>query len=86
MMPWESGDLMKRIKIRTMTRHGNRSTKASGIEIDESPFNRIRRRKKDSGGEAFSVRRDDPSGFSGLSLEDGTLLVTSCEPSIVVFE
>jgi hypothetical protein len=44
--PGEEGCLTKISTIRTITRHGNSKTNPSGIEIDELPFNLIRRLKK----------------------------------------
>lgn len=82
-MPCESGDLAKRIRIKIITRHGKRSTRPSGIETDESPFSRIRRRKKGNRGDAFSAGRDMSSDFFMLSLGDGSLLVRSCMNPIV---
>lgn len=39
---------MMSMSINSTTMLGNRSTKPSGIEMDELPFNRIRLRKKDN--------------------------------------
>ena len=48
----------KRTSIKTITIHGKRSTTLSGIEMEELPFNLIRRRKKDNRGviRSFSTR------------------------------
>jgi hypothetical protein len=84
MMPCESGDRTKSIMIIIITRHGNRSTRPSGIETDELPLSRIRRRKKDNRGEVFSVWRERSSKLSRLSFEVGSLLVMSCRNPMVV--
>jgi hypothetical protein len=83
-MPCASGDRTKSIMIIMITRHGNRSTRPSGIETDELPLSRIRRRKKDNRGEVFSVWRERSSKFSRLSFEVGSLLVISCRNPMVV--
>jgi len=44
--PVEEGCVTMRRTIRTITIHGNRSTKPSGIEIAEFLLSRIRRLKK----------------------------------------
>ena len=84
MMPCESGDLTKRTKINIITRHGNSKTRPSGIETDEFPFNRIRRRKKDNRGDSFSARRDIWPSLSRPSCEDGSFLVKSWRNPIAV--
>ena len=48
------------------------------METDEDPFSRIRRRKKDNRGDAFSARRERSSNLSRLSCAVGSLLVMSC--------
>jgi hypothetical protein len=83
-MPCESGDRTKSIIIIIITRHGNRSTRPSGIETDELPLSRIRRRKKDNRGDVFSVWRERSSNLSRLSFEVGSLLVMSCRNPMVV--
>jgi hypothetical protein len=47
------------------------------METDEDPFSRIRRRKKDSRGDAFSARRERSSNLSRLSFVVGNLCVMS---------
>jgi hypothetical protein len=84
MMPCESGDLTKRIIIIIITRHGNNSTSPSGIETDELPLSRMRRRKKDNRGEVFSARRERSSNLSKLSFEVGSLFVISRRNPMVV--
>lgn len=51
----------------------------SGIETEELPFSRIRRRKKANRGETFSARRDRSSNFSRLPFVEGNLLVMFCK-------
>jgi hypothetical protein len=76
--PSVSGDRAKSVRIKPTTRHGNRRTRANGIENEESPVSRTRRLKNPVGVEAtFSVRRGRSSVFFGLSLEVGSLLVIS---------
>jgi hypothetical protein len=84
-MPFESGDLTKRTRISMMARTGNSKTKPSGSEMVEFPFNRMRRRKKASLGEAFSACLERSSNLSRLSFDDGSLLVRSCMKPMVVF-
>lgn len=85
-MPLESGDLTKRTSISIMTRHGNSSTRPSGNEMVEFPFNRMRRRKKANLGETFSACRDRSSNLSRLSFEDGSLRVRSCIKPMVALK
>jgi hypothetical protein len=44
--PGDEGWRTNKSRMKTITRHGNSKTNPRGIEIDELPFNRIRRRKK----------------------------------------
>ena len=44
--PGDEGCRTNKSKMKTITRHGNSKTNPRGIEIDELPFNRMRRRKK----------------------------------------
>lgn len=44
----------------------------SGREVEDFPFNRIRRRKKARRGDIFSARRDKLSNFSALSFVEGS--------------
>lgn len=46
MPPGDEGCRTKRSRTRTITMHGNSKTKPRGMEMDELPFKRIRRRKK----------------------------------------
>lgn len=82
--PLTSGDLQKSVKIRPITSSGKRRTRASGIETVESPFRRMRRRKKAAGTLAFSARWGASSFFSALSVEGCDLLVASWRCSIWV--
>ena len=54
--------------MRMTTMHGNNRTKPSGIEIDELPFMRIRRRKKDNCGRPrpFSLLKSSRDGMFGV--------------------
>jgi len=83
MSPLESGDRQKSVMIRSITRHGNNSTSASGSEREESPVSRIRRLKKFVEGAGFSTRRGLSSTFfSGLFWVEGSLRVTSGKSAI----
>jgi hypothetical protein len=59
--PGDAGCRTNRRRIKTITRHGNSNTKPRGIEIDEFPFKRMRRRKKANRGEARPLSRDASS-------------------------
>lgn len=83
-MPSGFGDLTKSTNIKIMTRHGNRSTRPSGMEKVESPLSRMRRRKKPNRGAVFSARRDASSNVSSVSLEVGSLLVRFCRNPILI--
>lgn len=48
-LPGDAGCRKKRKHIKTITIHGKRRTSPRGIEIEESPFKRILRRKKATG-------------------------------------
>ena len=43
--PGDEGCRTNKSRMKTITRHGNSNTNPRGIEIDELPFNRMRRRK-----------------------------------------
>lgn len=78
MSPLESGDRQNSIRMSMRTRHGNSSARGNGIESDESLVSRMRRVKKLVREARFSARRGLSSTvFSGLSLVDGSRLVTS---------
>lgn len=68
--PGEEGCLTKRSRIRTITRHGNSKTKPSGIEMEEFPFSRIRRRKNANLGTARPFSRET-SSTDGSTGEEG---------------
>lgn len=57
--------------------HGNSRTNPNGIEIDELPFNRMRRRKKDKPGSAgaFSLLKSSRDGKLG---DEGIRLTRPC--------
>lgn len=67
--PGEDGCFTTSIKMRSTTIVGNRSTNPSGIEIEELPFNRIRRRSIDSSGRtldfSFQSSLEDMLGDPG---------------------
>lgn len=46
MPPGDEGCRIKRSRMKTITRHGNSNTNPRGIEMEELPFKRMRRRKK----------------------------------------
>ena len=73
----EDGCRTMRRRIRAMTMHGNRRTTPSGIEMDELPRMRIRRRKKASRGEMRSRWREMSSREGRLG-DDGMRLTRSC--------
>jgi hypothetical protein len=77
MRPGEDGCLTKRKRMNTTTIHGNRSTKPSGIEMDELPFSRIRRRKNDNRGKVrpFSFLKSSRDGMFGV---EGIRLTSPC--------
>jgi hypothetical protein len=54
--PDDEGCRIMRMMINITTMLGNKSTNPSGTEIDELPFNRIRRRKNDNLEEGFELR------------------------------
>ena len=69
--PGDEGCLTTRTSIKSTTMLGNRSTKPSGIEIEEFPFNRIRRRKRDRLGSRldfspFNSSREGTFGDDGM--------------------
>jgi hypothetical protein len=66
-----------------MTMHGKSRTIPSGMEMDEFPFSRMRRRKKANRGDNVSTRRDRSSNFSMLACEDGSLLTIFCTSPMV---
>ena len=76
-IPSVSGVLMKSTDMSPKTRHGNKRTMPSGIETDELPLRRMRRRKKPIRGGIFSARRGGSLVFSTLSFEEGILRPTS---------
>jgi hypothetical protein len=76
-MPLVSGDLMKSTRINPITRQGKRSTRPKGIEMEEPPFNRMRRPKTPSRGEVFSARLGKSSSLSMMSGEGFIFLATS---------
>ena len=58
MWPGDEGCLTTRMRIKITTMVGKRRTNPSGIDIEELPFSRMRRRKKDN--------LDNGLDFSGL--------------------
>jgi hypothetical protein len=80
-IPPESGDRKKRMRIRITTRHGKASTAPTGIATVEPLFNRIRRLKKSSQGDTFS-RRGVSSNFPIFGFADGNLLVVLSRSAI----
>lgn len=61
------------MRISNTTMHGNSRTNPNGIEIDELPFNRMRRRKNDNPGSAWAFSflnssRDGGFGDEGIRL------------------
>jgi hypothetical protein len=82
MRPGEDGCLTKRKRMNTTTMHGNRSTKPSGIEMDEFPFSRIRRRKNDNRGKVrpFSFLKSSRDGMFGV---EGIRLTSPCTKPMV---
>ena len=65
------------------TMQGNNNTNPKGIEIEELPFNRIRRRKKDSCGSTlpFSLLRSSSEGTFG---DDGIRFARPCKNPITL--
>jgi len=61
MPPGDEGCRTKRSRMKTITRQGNSKTNPRGIEMDELPFNRMRRRKKANRGEAWPFSRETSS-------------------------
>jgi hypothetical protein len=82
MIPEDCGCRTKRISIMIMTRHGKRRTMPRGIETDEFPLSRIRRRKKANRGDIFSARRERSSSVSKLVWGVGILLTMFCTSPI----
>lgn len=71
--------------MRMTTMHGNSSTKPNGIEIEELPFSRIRRLKKDNRGKLrpFSFLKSSRDGMFGV---DGIRLTSPCtKPMAEIF-
>ena len=60
----------KRRHIKIITRQGKRTTSPTGTETDESPFSRMRRRRKVKFDETFSVSLDVSLRF-GKGGEEG---------------
>ena len=79
--PGEDGCLTKMMRISRTTRHGNSKTNPNGIEIEEFPFSRIRRRKKDNWGSnrPLSLLRSSSAGRLG---EDGIRFASPCKNPI----
>lgn len=72
-LPGDAGWRTKRINIKTMTIHGNKRTSAKGIDMEELPFSRIRRRRKPKRDDDRSVlcdgsSRDGRTGASAILL------------------
>lgn len=65
MPPGDAGWRTNRRSIKTITRHGNSNTNPRGIEMEELPFKRMRRRKK--------AKRWDPWPFSWEASSIGRL-------------
>lgn len=84
-MPGDDGWRMKSNMIKTITIQGKSRTNPSGIEMDEFPLMRIRRRKNASLGigsiRLFSVMR--PSSEAEILGADGSLFVRCCMKPIV---
>jgi hypothetical protein len=82
MRPGDDGCLTKRKRISITTMHGKSSTKPSGMDIDELPFSRIRRRKKDNRGKVlpFSLLKSSSEGRFGV---DGIRFASPCTKSMV---
>ena len=81
--PGDDGCLTKRMRISTKTMHGKSSTNPRGMEIEEFPFNLIRRRKNDNRGRTllFSFRKSSRDGKLG---DDGIFFTMPWTKSIVV--
>lgn len=78
----EEGCRITSTKIRMMTIHGKRRTAPRGMEMEELPFNRTRRRKKANLGESrcFCWER---SFREGRLWDDGIRLTKLCTRSIL---
>ena len=61
-----------------MTMHGKSRTMPSGIDTDELPLRRIRRRKKPNRGDSLSARRVMSSSFGKLAGDDGMRFARFC--------
>lgn len=73
----ESGERANKVKITITTKHGNNSTRASGMERDESPNSRTRRSRKPVRGAVFTMSRGASVVSSVLFFVGGMRLVTS---------
>jgi hypothetical protein len=73
MIPDDWGCRTNSTSINIMTMHGNSRTMPRGIEIEELPFIRMRRRKKFNRGDSLSARRVR-SSRPGMLAEEGILL------------
>jgi hypothetical protein len=60
--------------------HGNSRTNPNGIEIDELPFNRMRRRKNDNPGSAWAFSFLNSSRDGGFGDEGIRLMRPSMKP------
>ena len=72
----DEGCRTMRTRMRTMTMHGNSRTTPRGMEIDELPLMRMRRRKKARRGDIRSFWREMSSSEGRLG-EEGILFTIS---------
>ena len=79
--PGDWGCRTKRISINIMTIQGKSRTRPRGIEMEELPFRRMRRRKKANRGDNLSALRERSSREGRLG-EDGILLTRFCTSPI----
>ena len=68
-LPGDDGCRTTRTRIKIITMHGKRRTAPRGMEIEELPFNRIRRLKNANLGDILSFCRDRSSGEGRLGEE-----------------
>lgn len=73
--PGEEGCLTNRRRIRIITRHGNSKTKPSGIEMEELPFNRMRRLKKANLGRTWLFSREASSTDGSVGAEGKRFII-----------
>jgi len=76
-LPGDEGCRRNKTRINIMTIHGNKRTSPKGIEMEELPFKRMRRRKKANRGESRSALRDTSSREGRLG-EFGRCFASFC--------